>query len=66
MQVWFGMTLFPLMKHLYLGKGALEALQCIICHYLRTDGITADGITADEQIRPSIIIDTGCPKKKCD
>ena len=39
--------------------GALEALQCIICHYLRTDGITDGrnyGIT-DEQIRPSIIID---------
>ena len=35
--------------------GALEALQCIICHYLRTDGITE--LRNYEQIRPSIIID---------
>ena len=43
----FGMTGFTLLKYLYLGQeyiwfgfwllGALEALQCIICHYLRTE-----------------------------
>ena len=37
--------------------GALEALQCIICHYLWMDGITdriTDGRT-DEQIRPFLL-----------
>ena len=35
--------------------GALEALQCIICHYLWTDGWN-HGIT-NEQIRPSKLVD---------
>ena len=35
--------------------GALETLQCIICHYLRMESQTESRM--DEQIRPSIMID---------
>ena len=56
MQVWFGMTGFPMIKHLNIDREYIWfgfGLRSLTMHYL---SLSTDGIT-DEQIRPSIVID---------